>query len=491
MPFRVRHHALTAAKVAAVALAISTAIYAIKNSRLQPVVVSESTPGDVQYSFKPESQFKVTNHHYRHHAFDEKKIQAILERLQTLEPVPEEKDEDFVTTTDESFESVLIFPDETTTPSTTESGELDPDYVEKQLQKDLDEILSTVSTSEEDSYIVDTAEQLDSKLEVLPENEEKPNFGVAEKFVRERESLENEIPDIANQEIKIDTPYEDAESRKDVHSQNDIITGVWKWRNDVQLPENEENPNFDLAEKFVRKRESLENEIPDSANQEIKIDTPYQDAESRKDVHSQNDIITGVWKWRNDVQLPENEENPNFDLAEKFVRKRESLENEIPDSANQEIKIDTPYEDAESRKDVHSQNDIITGEIPDSINQEPKIDTPPYQEVSPQQDADTSEISSQVTNIDTPPYQDVSNQQNDVEKNNDNLEDRNEPVSGEYVALAKLEHVDLKGEENIQHVVHYFDDPVTPVQIPMTPLEESKQIENSDGQNDPNGETVI
>eukprot|EP01083_Nonionella_stella_P044178 119056_1 len=133
----------------------------------------------------------------------------------------------------------------------------------------------------------------------------------------------------------------------------------------------------------------------------------------------------------------------------------------------------------------------ITGEIPDSINQEPKIDTPPYQEVSPQQDADTSEISSQVTNIDTPPYQDVSNQQNDVEKNNDNLEDRNEPVSGEYVALAKLEHVDLKGEENIQHVVHYFDDPVTPVQIPMTPLEESKQIENSDGQNDPNGETVI
>eukprot|EP01083_Nonionella_stella_P294295 1000551_1 len=407
MPFRVRHHALTAAKVAAVALAISTAIYAIKNSRLQPVVVSESTPGDVQYSFKPESQFKVTNHHYRHHAFDEKKIQAILERLQTLEPVPEEKDEDFVTTTDESFESVLIFPDETTTPSTTESGELDPDYVEKQLQKDLDEILSTVSTSEEDSYIVDTAEQLDSKLEVLPENEEKPNFGVAEKFVRKRESLENEIPDIANQEIKIDTPYEDAESRKDVDS------------------------------------------------------------------------------------LPENEENPNFDLAEKFVRKRESLENEIPDIANQEIKIDTPYEDADSQNDVDSQNDIITGEIPDSINQEPKIDTPPYQEVSPQQDADTSEISSQVTNIDTPPYQDVSNQQNDVEKNNDNLEDRNEPVSGEYVALAKLEHVDLKGEENIQHVVHYFDDPVTPVQIPMTPLEESKQIENSDGQNDPNGETVI
>eukprot|EP01083_Nonionella_stella_P294297 1000554_1 len=414
MPFRVRHHALTAAKVAAVALAISTAIYAIKNSRLQPVVVSESTPGDVQYSFKPESQFKVTNHHYRHHAFDEKKIQAILERLQTLEPVPEEKDEDFVTTTDESFESVLIFPDETTTPSTTESGELDPDYVEKQLQKDLDEILSTVSTSEEDSYIVDTAEQLDSKLEVLPENEEKresleneipdrPNFGVAEKFVRKRESLENEIPDIANQEIKIDTPYEDAESRKDVDSQNDIITGVWKWRNDVQLPENEENPNFDLAEKFVRKRESLENEIPDM------------------------------------------------------------LENEIPDSANQEIKIDTPYEDADSQNDVDSQNDIITGEIPDSINQEPKIDTPPYQEVSHQQDSETG----------------------------DNLEDLKEPVSGEYVALAKLEHVDLKGEENIQHVVHYFDDPVTPVQIPMTPLEESKQIENSDGQNDPNGETVI
>eukprot|EP01083_Nonionella_stella_P294296 1000552_1 len=379
MPFRVRHHALTAAKVAAVALAISTAIYAIKNSRLQPVVVSESTPGDVQYSFKPESQFKVTNHHYRHHAFDEKKIQAILERLQTLEPVPEEKDEDFVTTTDESFESVLIFPDETTTPSTTESGELDPDYVEKQLQKDLDEILSTVSTSEEDSYIVDTAEQLDSKLEVLPENEENPNFGFAEKFVRERESLGNEIPGSDNQEIKIDTPYEDAESRKDVDS------------------------------------------------------------------------------------LPENEENPNFGFAEKFVRERESLGNEIPGSDNQEIKIDTPYEDADSQNDVDSQNDIITGEIPDSINQEPKIDTPPYQEVSHQQDSETG----------------------------DNLEDLKEPVSGEYVALAKLEHVDLKGEENIQHVVHYFDDPVTPVQIPMTPLEESKQIENSDGQNDPNGETVI
>eukprot|EP01083_Nonionella_stella_P294294 1000549_1 len=357
MPFRVRHHALTAAKVAAVALAISTAIYAIKNSRLQPVVVSESTPGDVQYSFKPESQFKVTNHHYRHHAFDEKKIQAILERLQTLEPVPEEKDEDFVTTTDESFESVLIFPDETTTPSTTESGELDPDYVEKQLQKDLDEILSTVSTSEEDSYIVDTAEQLDSKLEVLPENEENPNFGFAEKFVRERESresLENEIPDSlgneipgsdANQEIKIDTPYEDAESRKDVDSQNDIITGVWKWRNDVRFPRMKKTQ----ISCFPRMKKN-------------KIST------SQKSLSVKESRLKMKFRTAR--------------FAEKFVRERESLGNEIPGSDNQEIKIDTPYEDADSQNDVDSQNDIITGEIPDSINQEPKIDTPPYQEVS-------------------------------------------------------------------------------------------------------------